>query len=79
MVKANYKLRDFPINFFKLVKIIWNDKIIYDDTLNYYDPCLASVEVLKDIRIAYINKTVYNVNMSVYNGDEIILTVEGEE
>lgn len=78
MTQSNYKLRDFAIAFSKLAKIIWNDEILYDDTLGYYDPCLSSIEVLKDVRVHYMDKVVYNLNIDVKNGHELILKVQGE-
>jgi len=79
MKQSQYKLKDFSISYANVAKIVWNDKVLYDDTLVYHDPCLSSITTLKAIRVEYMNKTVHNINMEIQNNHEIILTVVGEE
>ncbi|MCK9470290.1 MAG: hypothetical protein M0Q88_00865 [Bacilli bacterium] len=78
MKKSSYKLKDFDIDYSKVVKLIWNDIVLYDDTLSYYDPTLASVETLKEIKVQYMDKNIYNINMNIKNGRDIVLTILGE-
>lgn len=78
MKNSSYKLRDFDIDYSKVVKFIWNDIVLYDDTLSYCDPTLASVETLKEIKAQYMDKNIYNINMNIKNGRDIVLTILGE-
>lgn len=78
MKKSSYKLKDFDIDYSKVVKLIWNDIVLYDDTLSYYDPTIASIETLKEIKVQYMDKNIYNINMNIKNGRDIVLTILGE-
>lgn len=79
MKQSKYKLKDFALDYTNLAKITWNDKILYDDTLSYYDPCLASAATLNAVRSEYMNKIIYKLNVEVKSDHELILSIQGEE
>lgn len=78
MKKLHYTLKDFKINYPDVVKITWNDKILYNDTLSYYDPLESSIETLTAVRLEYANKLVHNICINIQNKHGLILNVIGE-
>lgn len=78
MKQSQYRLKDFKINYPNVVKITWNEKILYNNTLTYYDPLEASIETLVAIKQEYANKIIYNLNINIQNNHELILDIKGE-
>ena len=76
--QLGYTLKDFIPDYNKVLKITWNDKILYDDTTSYYDPCLASVATLNAVKVEYGNRLIHKLDIGVANNTELILNVIGE-
>ena len=66
------------------VKIIWNNKVIYDD-YSYlggdftYNEDGETLEHLCEVRAIYGNKYIQNVSIKVVEGHHCILKVKGED
>ena len=78
MKKPHYTLKNFKINYPDVIKITWNDKILYNDTLSYYDPFESSIETLVAVKHEYVNKIVHNICINIQDNHKLILNVKGE-
>lgn len=78
MRQSQYRLKDFKINYPNVAKITWNEKILYNSILTYYDPLESSIETLTAVKQEYANKIIYNLNINIQNNHELILDIKGE-
>lgn len=56
------------------IKVIWNDKVVYDDEFGD-----GTLEELENFQLKYNNKIIYSGRFIVEDFHHIILDIKGEE
>ena len=71
--KSELTFKEFAENL-GYIKVIWNDKVVYDDEFGD-----GTLEELENFQLKYNNKIIYSGRFIVEDFHHIILDIKGEE